>query len=100
MKIPMLSALAAAENNAWHFARRELMQQAAGGGQLLISQTQIAPQVLLPNPYAHGCNLPHSHFVRQDWHRWASPLPHPPDKERVALRLVKAEDVNDGLAFG
>jgi hypothetical protein len=67
MKIPMLSAFAATENNAWHFARRELMQQAAGGCHVLISEAQIAPQVFLPNPYAHECNLPHSHFVRHHW---------------------------------
>jgi hypothetical protein len=67
MKISMLSAFAATENNAGHFARRELMQQAAGGCHLLISEAQIAPQVSLPDPYAHECNLPHSHFVRHDW---------------------------------
>ena len=67
MKISMLSAFAAAENNARHLARRELMQQAAGGCHLLISEAQIAPQVFLPNPYAHECNLPHSYFVRHDW---------------------------------
>ena len=49
MKISMLSAFAAAENNARHFARRELMQQAAGGCHLLISEAQIAPQVFLPH---------------------------------------------------
>jgi hypothetical protein len=67
MKISMLSVFAATENNAWHFARRELMQQAAGGCHVLISEAQITPQVFLPNPYTHECNLPHSHFVRHDW---------------------------------
>ena len=67
MKISMLSAFAAAENNARHLARRELMQQAAGGRHPLISEAQIAPQVFLPNPYAHECNLSHSYFVRHGW---------------------------------
>ena len=67
MKISMLSAFAAAEHDAWHFARRELMQQATGACHLLISEAQIAPQVFLSNPYAHECNLPYSHFVRHDW---------------------------------
>jgi len=67
MKIPMLTAFAATENNAWRFARRELMQQADGGRHPLISEAQIAPQVFLPNPYAHECNLSHSHFVRHGW---------------------------------
>jgi hypothetical protein len=100
MKIPMLSAFAATENNTWHFARRELMQQAAGGRHLLISEAQIASQVFLPNSYAHECNLPHSHFVRQDGQSLGVALPHPPDKERMALRLIKAVDINHGFAFG
>jgi hypothetical protein len=59
------------------------MQQAAGGRHLLISQAQIAPQVLLPNPYAHECNLPHSHFVRQDW-QWLG-------RRRYRIRRIKSE---------
>jgi len=45
MEIPvLLPVVAASENDAWHFAGRELVQGASCGCQLEISETQLASE--------------------------------------------------------
>jgi hypothetical protein len=45
MEIPMPPAFVAPKDNARHFPGRKLMERTIRGGQLLISQAQVSPQV-------------------------------------------------------